>query len=167
MQTTSLIIGVMLLGVAVFIVVLPFRQKGAQETGKLKAAAQNEGRREEVLLALRDLEFDYKTGKVSEEDYEPLHAQLLAEAAKYIEAEKEEDQQLEALIQTRRVAKTSLQCESCGTPLEAGQKFCSKCGQAAKSVFCPSCGKKIHAGDLFCSSCGTHIEVKLGAAASS
>lgn len=167
MQTTSLIVGVLLLAVAVFVVVLPFRQKGAKGTGKLKAAASIEGRREEVLLALRDLEFDYKTGKVTEEDYGPLHAQLLAEAAKYIEAEKEEDQQLETLIQSHRKSTSNLKCDSCGTPLEAGQKFCSKCGQAAKSVSCPSCGKKIHAGDLFCSSCGTHIEVKLGAATSS
>jgi primosomal protein N' len=167
MQTTSLIIGLVLLGVAVFVVVLPFRQKGAKGTGTLKVAASNEGRREEVLLALRDLEFDYKTGKVSEEDYGPLHAQLLAEAAKYIEAEKEEDKQLEALIQNRRKLTSSLKCDSCGAPMEAGQKFCSKCGQTAKSVSCPSCGKQIRAGDLFCSSCGTHIEVKLGAAASS
>lgn len=167
MQISSLIIGVILLGIALFIVSLPFRKKEGKEIGKSNAAASEEGRREEVLLALRDLEFDYKTGKVSEEDYKPLHAQLLAEAAKYIEAEKEEDQQLEALIQKRRRSTTILKCESCGAPMETGQKFCSKCGEASKSVSCPSCGKKIHAGDLFCASCGTHIEVKLGAAASS
>jgi predicted nucleic acid-binding Zn ribbon protein len=167
MQISSLIIGVTLLGIALYIIALPFRQKEGKGAGKSKAAASNERQRDEVLLALRDLEFDFKTGKVTEEDYGPLHAQLLAEAAKYIEAEKEEDQQLETLIQSRRKSTSSLKCESCGTPLEAGQKFCSKCGQAAKSVSCPSCGKKIHAGDLFCSSCGTHIEVKLGAAASS
>ena len=167
MQISSLIIGAILLGIALFIVALPFRQKEGKAANKSKVAASNAGRREEVLLALRDLEFDYKTGKVSEEDYQPLHAQLLAEAAKYIEAEKEKDQQLETLIQSRRKSTSSSKCESCGTPLAAGQKFCSKCGQAAKSVSCPSCGKKIYADDLFCSSCGTQIEVKLGAAASS
>ena len=165
MQTTSLIIGLFLLGLAVFVVALPFREKEAKGTGKTKAAASKEGRREEVLFALRDLEFDYKTGKVSEEDYQPLHQQLMLEAARFIEAEKEQEQQLEALIQNRRKTKSQAKCQSCGAPMEAGQKFCSKCGEAVKNVSCPSCGKKIQAGDLFCSSCGTRVEVRIGAAA--
>ena len=167
MQTSSLIIGLVLLGIALYIIAMPFRQKGGKGAGKSKAAASNERRREEVLLALRDLEFDFKTGKVTEEDYGPLHAQLLAEAARFIESEKEGDQQLEALIQTRRTAKASQKCDSCGATMDAGQKFCSKCGATTKTDSCPSCGKKIHSGDLFCSSCGTRIEVKLGVAAPS
>ena len=167
MQTSSLMIGLVLLGIALYIIALPFRQKEGKEAGKSKAAASDERRREEVLLALRDLEFDFKTGKVTEEDYGPLHAQLIAEAARFIESEKEDDQQLEALIQTRRAAKALQKCDSCGAHMDAGQKFCSKCGATTKTDSCPSCGKKIHAGDLFCSSCGTRIEVKLGVAAQS
>ena len=167
MQTSSLIIGLVLLGIALYIIAMPFRQKEGKGAGKSKAAASNERRREEVLLALRDLEFDFKTGKVTEEDFRPLHAQLIAEAARFVESEKEDDQQLEALIQTRRTAKALQKCDSCGAPMNAGQKFCSKCGATAKTESCPSCGKKIHAGDLFCSSCGTRIEVKLEVAAQS
>ena len=138
MQISALFIGIALLCVAVAYVSLPFwekRKKGA------KQSAQPEGGREAILSALRDLDFDFKTGKVSEEDYQPLRLQLLAEAAASIEAEKKSDEQLEGLIQSRRKNKQPLM------------------------ISCPSCGNKIHAGDLFCSSCGNKLEIQREAVA--
>ena len=139
MQISALLIGLALLGGALLYVTLPFRQKPSK-VGNSSDASQSEGRREEILLAIRDLDFDFKTGKVSEEDYQSLRAQLMSEAARYMESEQKQDDQLEALIQSRRNAQP-------------------------KQDFCPSCGKKIHAGDLFCSSCGTKLEALAEAAA--
>jgi len=133
MQISALFIGLILLCAALAYVSLPFWKK-RKNTSKNLATAQSEGGREAVLAALRDLDFDFKTGKVSEEDYQPLRAQLLVQAAQYIEAEKKGDEQLEALIQSRRKNK-----------------------QRPFMPF-PSCGNKIHAGDLFCSSCGRKLE---------
>jgi primosomal protein N' len=161
MEISSILIGLVLLVASLAFVSQPFRQK--QRTS-LKAPGHPEGRRESILSALRDLDFDFKTGKVSEEDYTPLRAKLLAEAAQFIEQEKEEEEKLEALIQSRRgVHQSAILCEHCGAALEAGQRFCTKCGSAVNNELCPSCGKKNRASDQFCSSCGSRLEVKLEA----
>jgi len=92
MQISALIIGFFLLVAALIFVSRPFWEK--RKKGMKDSTTAQVSRRESVLAALRDLDFDFKTGKVSEEDYQPLRAQLLAEAAQYIESEKNQDQQL-------------------------------------------------------------------------
>jgi predicted nucleic acid-binding Zn ribbon protein len=168
MEISSIIVGLALFGASVAYVSLPFRQKRQKKTNLSKENVQPEAQRATVLAALRDLDFDFKTGKVSEEDYQPLRAQLIAEAAQYIEAEKKEDAQLEELIRARRTMQHSdLKCQDCGWPIESDQRFCSKCGSAVNNEKCPSCGKKIQADDLFCSSCGNKIQIHIEALAQS
>ena len=49
-------------------------------------------------------------------------------------------------------------CPSCGAAVQAGDKFCSGCGQKLEvAAFCPSCGAKVNAGDRFCSGCGQKL----------
>jgi len=164
MEISSLLIGLVLFIAALVFVSRPFRQKQHAGLKARKVEEQPGARRAAVLSALRDLEFDFKTGKVGEEDYTPVRAQLMAEAAQFIEQEQEEEKKLEALIQTRRVAhEAAILCEHCGTALEADQRFCSKCGTAAGQELCPSCGKKNRTGDQFCSSCGSRLTAKLEA----
>lgn len=168
MQISSLLVGILLLVASLAFVSLPFRQKQSANVKNRKVDASHKHSREAVLSALRDLDFDFKTAKVSEEDYTPLRAQLMAEAAQYIEQETEEEKKLEALIQARRThQKQTFSCEQCGALMEAGQKFCSKCGAAVKKESCPSCGQKIQSGDQFCPSCGTKLGVVAEAVAQS
>ena len=141
MQLSSLFVGFILLTAALFYVFRPFFDKPQKSVASKEKAGQAQNR-ESVLSALRDLDFDFKTGKIVEEDYQPLRAQLLAEAAQFIDAEKKEEQQLEALIQSRRR---------------------SRPGQAS----CPTCGQQIVLGDAFCSSCGTKLEIRVEAVARS
>lgn len=168
MEIPSIFIGLILLGVSVGFVSLPFQQKQRKGLKTAKSHAQTVERRDALLSALRDLDFDFKTGKVSEEDYTPLRTNLLAEAAQYIEQEQEEDQKLEALIQSRRVAKQQgTNCAHCGASVEPNQRFCAKCGAVINQELCPQCGKKIRADDLFCSHCGTTLEIRAEAVAPS
>lgn len=164
MQISSLLIGLFLLVASLAFVSLPFRQTKKATLKPRKVDNRSNGRRESVLSALRDLDFDFKTGKISEEDYTPLRAQLLSEVAQYIDQEKSEEERLEALIQVRRTTQQQgAHCGQCGSPMETGQRFCSKCGTVVDKEICPSCGKKIRADDQFCSSCGGRLEVKLEA----
>jgi hypothetical protein len=160
MEIPSIFIGLAMFAAALVYVSLPFRQKQLTQATSSVAPRQQQGQGEAILSALRDLDFDFKTGKISEEDYTPLRTHLVAEVAQYIEAEEKRDKQLETLIQTRRAAKKEdATCRHCGASMKADQRFCSKCGSAAGSESCPSCGKTIQAGDLFCASCG--LEVRL------
>lgn len=134
MQNSSLLIGVALLVIAVYFVSRPFLKENKKGV-KVASSIVQPGQREVVLSALRDLDFDFKTGKISDEDYQPLRAQLIVEAAQYMESEKKEDDQLEALIQSRHKTQSRL-------------------------ATCPSCGKKIVLGDSFCSTCGAKLEVR-------
>lgn len=167
MQISALIIGLALFTAAFVFVTRPFWEKRQKHVRNSTPTKQTHEQHEATLTAIRDLDFDYKTGKVSEEDYQPLRAQLLIEAAKFIEEQKQEEQQLEALIHSRRKTTQRTKCEHCDAPIDAGQKFCSKCGNESTSSMCPSCGKKMHTGDTFCSSCGTKVEIQMKAAASS
>lgn len=166
MEIPSILIGLVLLGVSLYIVSLPFRKKIRKDAQTPKLHLKKEERHESVISALRDLDFDFKTGKVDEEDYTPLRARLMVEAAQVIEQQQEEDQKLEALIQARRAThQPKAACEKCGTPMQAGQRFCAKCGSPVNNELCPSCGKKIRAGDQFCPSCGIRLEVRAEAVA--
>ncbi len=137
MQISSLLIGVALLVIAVYFVSRPFLKENKKGV-KIARSIVEPGQREALLSALRDLDFDFKTGKISDEDYQPLRAQLIVEAAQYMESEKKEDDQLEGLIQSRRKTQS-------------------------RQATCPSCGKKIVLGDSFCSTCGAKLEVRVEA----
>ena len=47
---------------------------------------------------------------------------------------------------------TVLTCSACGSDLEAGNQFCSRCGAGVFS--CTTCGRTLAEGDGFCPACG-------------
>lgn len=179
MNPIALFFGLILLAVSVFFVASPFRYtavpkkstgQGSQVKDTLKASLEKQ--RQAVLLALRDLDFDYQAGKVAEEDYQALRVTLISEAAQLMQRqEHEKEDSIEALIQSRRKAKTNVQqppsskangtaeklCQHCQAPLLPGAKFCSKCGTPALDSACPKCKQALHPDDRFCPSCGTAI----------
>ncbi|MEA2706532.1 MAG: hypothetical protein QOH22_1320 [Gemmatimonadaceae bacterium] len=65
--------------------------------------------------ALRELEFDRETGKISDSDYEPLKARYTEQA-----------------LAVMRAGSASV-CEKCGPRPERDAEFCSNCGSALLS----------------------------------
>lgn len=166
MQVSAILIGFLLFGASVAYVILPFLRKPKKARTSLTLSGDLPGQREVVLSALRDLDFDFKTGKIGEEDYHPLREQLLVEAAQYMQEENKNEDRLEQMIQARRTAKQQGGgCPRCEAPVRAGQHFCSKCGFDLSDELCPTCGKNIKKEDLFCSSCGHQIQIPVKAAA--
>ena len=74
------------------------------------------GRRQSPAIdALRELEFDRETGKISDSDYGPLKARYTEQA-----------------IAVMRAGDTHV-CELCGPRPERDAEYCSKCGAALLS----------------------------------
>jgi predicted RNA-binding Zn-ribbon protein involved in translation (DUF1610 family) len=163
MDAFALIVGLALFGAAAVFVARPFRSRQPAGRGPKAATVHPGEARAAALSALRSLDFDFQTGKVSEEDYPALRLQLVAEAARYVDASASEDDRVEAMIRARRAA-SGEPCPKCGKKAAADARFCPECG-AELAAACPSCGKSVRAGDLFCTSCGSRLELRVGAAA--
>jgi len=114
--------------------------------------------RDRVLTSLQELDFDFKLGKIPEEDYPIQRTSLLQKGAdilrkidilneKYSDAEgakpskkprvidKLTDGDLESMIAARRKSrKGSFDgfCPKCGKPVMANDRFCPSCGKALK-----------------------------------
>ena len=61
-------------------------------------------RKEEVLLAIKELEFDFKTDKISQPDFEALHHKLEEEAVNLLEKIDELEKQLKKKKKTAGAA---------------------------------------------------------------
>ncbi len=125
---------------------------------------ESESPKIQALLALKEIEFDRATGKLSDEDYGALKGKY-AQAA--LEAMKAEDAVAEAVGSTEDAAEAAIQraratttavCPVCGPRPESAATFCSDCGRslvtAGASVRCSSCGSPVTPGGKFCANCG-------------
>jgi hypothetical protein len=135
---------------------------------------ESESPKIQALLALKEIEFDRATGKLSDEDYGTLKkryanaalAAIEAEDAEVEEAEKVGDDPAEAAIQRARAAGARKACPTCGPRPEADSAFCSSCGKPLVTPGgpnnCASCGEAVPAGGKFCANCGTAVGVLVG-----
>ena len=72
-----------------------------------------------ALLAIKELEFDQATGKVSDEDYLSIRGRLAIEAM----------QVLDQSAAVSSVSAVATACPKCGPRPESDARFCSGCGR--------------------------------------
>jgi hypothetical protein len=92
----------------------------------------------QALLALKEIEFDRATGKLSDTDYQELKAKYSRVALEEIDREEQEDaaatrdgvveDAAEQLVQQVAAGKAAV-CSHCGPRPEADAVFCSDCGR--------------------------------------
>ncbi len=104
--------------------------------GADREAARDDRAKVSALAAIRELEFDFATGKLSDDDYASLRARYEARAVEVLSrptrpAAADVDAQIEAEIAS---ARTRARCASCGQPLPQAARFCPACGTAAPEV---------------------------------
>jgi hypothetical protein len=101
-------------------------------------------RKKEVVLGnIQDLDFEYKCGKLSEEDYGKIRGEMSAEAALVLQEidQIESTQDLDALIRREVSARRAK----------------PKAASGMKEYICPSCGKKNPSTNKFCAECGVNL----------
>jgi len=76
--------------------------------------------REAVIGTLRDLEEDFETGKLSEEDHAQMRDQLRSRAMELLREEREGPKPV--------AAPRAAFCTECGAGLRVQDKFCAQCG---------------------------------------
>jgi hypothetical protein len=132
----------------------------------------------QALLALKEIEFDHATGKLSDADYEELKTKYSKRALEAIESEERGDLVLaaaeadvsdaaEELVRLAAEGKLAM-CPTCGPRPEADAAFCSDCGAQltrpepkaeapAKGRFCEACGNAVSPKAKFCDACGAKV----------
>lgn len=131
------LLGALLLVAAVVLFILLPVARGqhaslAREDDEL---TDTEARRRVTLLALRDVEYDYHTGKLDEADYLALRKELSSEALAALRAAEEDpaapDLDVEAEIAAVRAGlESGTTCGACGHRNPEGSRFCAACGRA-------------------------------------
>lgn len=130
-------------------VLLPFLERKSPAIAPPSARDLLELERRSALRAIRELDEDFRTGKLAEADYRalrPEHVQRGAEALRRLAeqapepAEASSDQDIDALIEEE---------------ILAHRRGGTAAGRAARP--CPACGKPTRAGDAFCAHCGARI----------
>jgi hypothetical protein len=112
-----------------------------------------------VLASIKDLDFEYNSGKLSDADYQRIRAEDLARAAGIMS-------RMEALTpggdkkvsDGDREVEAGVTCSSCQQNNPEGATFCLRCGNRFEtSVKCPTCGTELPGEARFCISCGEAI----------
>ncbi len=89
--------------------------------------AKLEEEKESAYNALKEAEFDYETGKLSDEDYQTVKTKYSAKAVEAIQ-QLEEYREQPSAVSSQPSADHAKFCGSCGATLEKGTKFCGSCG---------------------------------------
>ena len=112
------------------------------------------------IVALREIEFDRATGKLSDADYATLRERYANEALTAMRSSTERrpvtaDDPVEAAVRAYRDAHPT--CAKCGIRPEPDAIYCSHCGGFLPGK-CDSCGAAISAsGVRFCIDCGHRL----------
>ena len=109
--------------------------------------------------ALREIEFDRATGKLSDTDYAALKARYTGEALAELRASQAtgdlSDDAVEGVVLAYRTKRSD--CPVCGPRPEPDATYCSECGRFLKGS-CGRCGAPVAEEEArFCASCGSSL----------
>ena len=123
--------------------------------------------RDRVINSLQELDFDFKLGKIPEDDYPVQRSTLLQKGADILRkidtlapqatSAQDTEVRLERAIAARRADASLAKVEVSDDDLES-MISSRRRGRTNKSAgFCPKCGKPVMVTDRFCPSCGKSL----------
>jgi hypothetical protein len=164
-ELAALVLGTLLAVGALAFVLFPLFFDVPRRASIRRVANQDAGD-SSAIRALREIEFDRATGKLSDSDYAELRRdygnravnEMRASSAASVPSAAPNDP-VEARV--RAVRESHRECKTCGVRPERDAVYCSTCGSYLDGR-CGACGRDVTESSAgFCSHCGA----ELGAAA--
>lgn len=119
------------LTLAVILYTLFVRQKDLPEPAPVNPFQHLEDRKAAIYENLRDLQFEYRVGKLSDDDYQRTKRDMQAELATVLAELDRSQPKPEPVAPTKAKASDSGQvCPHCGAKFDKPLKFCGECGKA-------------------------------------
>ena len=172
-------LAIALAAVVVWLVLQPVTRPGASAPAPAEPLDPEETARGVALTALKEIEFDRATGKLSDADYEQLKATYTAAALAALREDSAAGgvDDVEAMVagRVRRLRSAGAStppsagsaavgapavpaCPVCGPRPEADAIFCSSCGHRLEPPrWCSDCGAALPPDSRFCECCGTRV----------
>ena len=118
-----------------------------------------------ALRALKEIEFDRATGKLSDADYDALKARYTADALAALRLESPGGEMRDAGGVASGAASHPASriphpvCPTHGVRPESEAQFCSECGRrlATAPGYCARCGTALESDAHYCHSCGARV----------
>ena len=159
----ELIVGILLAAGATYFVLLPILRPPLEPESQAVVdegddPADDMSPQAVALRALKEIEFDRATGKLSDTDYEQLKAKYTAEALAAMRGEQgARSSTLPAPTAPRSVLRAPT-CPTHGTRPEDAQ-FCSECGRRLGTAqgYCARCGTGLETEARYCNGCGARV----------
>jgi len=128
-----------LIAIAVIAFILGVRPKDLPVPEPESPFAHLDERKAAIYENLRDLQFEYRLGKLSDEDYAKTKLALQKELAAVMAEVDRVKAQLGVKVQSAPAAKVvkvadALTCPHCNARFEQELKFCGECGKPMKAV---------------------------------
>lgn len=149
---TALAVGTVLALLSLAFVLYPIFST-PEHTSNVGAGLPAPTGRDDAIAALREVEFDRATGKLSEADYSALKAAYTRDALAGMRAESREgpSDKESPVLEYRARAPV---CSRCGPRPEADAAYCSSCGRYLAGA-CGRCGTAVtEIGARYCATCG-------------
>ena len=164
----ELIVGILLAAGASYYVLRPILRPSAAGTPRSASGDQGDDPDDDLspqavaLRALKEIEFDRATGKLSDADYDGLKAQYTGMA---LAAMREGSGERGAGSGTRPrgpAPRSPLPARTCpldGPRPEADAVFCSACGRRLGTApgYCARCGSALESDARYCNRCGSRV----------
>ena len=119
-----------LLTVGAIAYTLLIREKDLPQPEPTTGYEHLEERRARIYENLRDLQFEYRVGKLSDADYQATKQALQSELAGVMAEIEKKKGSVVALPAKKVVPKAGTECPHCGTKFPVPMKFCGACGKA-------------------------------------
>jgi hypothetical protein len=160
---TALIVGTVLALGALAFVLYPLFFGIPHEIAAPVRPRVEDGEGDFAIAALRELEFDRATGKLSDTDYSELKARYMKTALAAMRRADQApeivggptDAELEAHVSSMRQRRAG--CPECGPRPESDAAYCSNCGRYLNDR-CATCGAPVVALEArYCNNCGNRL----------